>query len=389
MGTSRTHPEGRTRIASGEFVSLVALGTICGSIFLMPALAIEAGGRAAWAVAVLAGVVAWLVGLLVADLSRRFVPASVFAYAGMLVGPWSGRLLAALIVLAAVASAPVDLRGAVRALLGVFYQQTPPWIVVTISAAGALSLAWWGPQRLARLQPLLLAVLLTVTVLQVPFLLQRSEWRLLLPVRLQDVDIGNRALLEALGVFRFPLMLAWLVALLEEPHRAPALFTKGFWLGWLVVLSMVAFAVAIFGPEGARELNNPFPYMLSIIRLPNFPIDKVDYLARLIYSLSALVVVALFYQVVAAGVGELTRMRRDRPVVALAAAVSVLLTSWLLPDEPGEGFSGAVLIATLALEAGFVALWAVGRIRRPLPGTRVPPPRLRSVRVRHRGRFLR
>ncbi|BDG59828.1 hypothetical protein caldi_09180 [Caldinitratiruptor microaerophilus] len=320
-------------------------------------------------VAVLAGVTAWLAGLVVAGLSRRFAPVSVFRYAGVLVGPWLGKALGGAIVLTALVNAPVDLRVAVQALFGVFYQQTPPWVVVIISAVGALALVWWGPVRLARLQPLLLGIVGAVTMLQVPFLWQRSEWRLLLPVRFEDVAVGSRAFLAALGTFRLPLMLAWVVALLEEPHRALELYTKGFWLGWLLVFPMVAFPVAIFGPEGARELNNPFPYVLSIIRLPNFPVEKVDYLARLTYSLTALVVVALFYHMVAAGVGELTRTRRDRPVLALAAAASVLLTVWMLPDEPGERLSRAVLVATLALETGFVVLWALGRLRRPSPAT--------------------
>lgn len=316
-------------------------------------------------VAVLAGVSAWVAGLLVADLSRRFAPDHVFRYAGVLVGPWLGKLLGGVIVLAALANAPVDLRVAVQALFGVFYEQTPPWIVVAISGVGALSLVWWGPARLARLQPLLLAVIAAVTLLQVPFLWQRSEWRFLLPVRFQDVDVGSRALLAAVGAFRFPLMLAWLVALLEEPRRAAALYTKGFWLGWLFVLPMVVFPVAIFGPEGARRLNHPFPYLLSIIRLPNSPVEKIDYLARLIYSLNTLVVVALFYQLIATGVGELTGKRRDRPVLAAATAVSVLLTSWALPDERGEALSRTILVAALPLEAAFVALWGWGRLRRP------------------------
>jgi spore germination protein KB len=334
-------------------------------LLLLPTVAVEAGGRAAWMVAVVAGVAGWVNLLVVGKLAQRFPQQTVAGYAGAILGKWPGKLVALLLAVNFGLNSSVDLSVALKDLQGIFYTNTPPWVVALILACMALAATWFGLVTASRMAPLLLTILFLTFVFTLPLL-----WRWLKPGYLiplfdpSPIDIYSKPFWVATGIIRASLFPVVFMPYIKEPQKAIRTLSWAHWVGWLGNFAAVVTPVMVFGPVGAAAISQPFPYVISVIRLSVFPFERVEMLGRLAFHINTVYAIAGIYFTGGLIMAEVFGTTRIRPfmlvMVLLSLAPIVLLQSTISATEFAYG---SVIRGLVASWTVFPLLWIVYWLR--------------------------
>lgn len=334
-------------------------------MLLLPVLAVETGGRAAWMVAVISGVLGFLLLLLIGKMSQRFPTITFAGYASRIAGPWAGKGMALLLGIALGLGAAVDIQVALKNVVGLFFLTTPPWVVAGLLALTGLAVSWFGVVAASRLAPLVLSMLLLTFLFVLLPLWRYMELGYLVPFwDPTPLQPQSRAFWAALGAFRSGPALAALMPYIAEPRRAVRVAGWAYWAGWLVVFLAVLAPVLVFGPEGARSLVLPFPFVASVIRLPNFPLERIELLARLVFNLNVFHAIALMYFNGGQLLSEVFNTRTTRPFMVAVVVLSVVPVLTVYAALPGEVLTGWFLISAMVLFWSFFSLlWLIYWLR--------------------------
>lgn len=316
-------------------------------------------------VAVLAGIVGFLTALLIGKVGQRFPNVTFTGYASKILSPWMGKPLAVFFSLLLTLNAAVDVRLALKSVLGVYFYTTPIWVIALMLVITALSASWFGVVSLSRLGPLFTLWLGLTFLFTFPLLFRWMRPGYLMPIfDTTQVDLVSQSFWTSLSSFRVGLLLLGLMPYLTDPKSAVRTYGKAFWVGWLTVLPAVIAPLLVFGPHGAREVNQPFPYVVSIIRIPNFPLERVEMFARLAYNLNILYAVGTAFFVGGLLLSEVFNTQRVRPFMAVMATISMLLVTFILSDKTAQSLTSWVLIFTMCVVwLLFPVLWLIARIR--------------------------
>lgn len=313
----------------------------------------------------LSGVGGFLTTLLVGKLSQRFPRLTFAGYAGRIAGPRAGKVLALVLGIVFGLNAAVDLRVALKSVVGTYFVTTPTWVIALLMALTALSVTWFGIVHAARLGPLLSVILFLTFLFTFPLMGRWLQPGFLVPLLdPAPIDMSARSFWVALGAFRSGMFWAAFMPYVADPGRALRVSGWAYWAGWLAVFPAVVTPVLVFSPEGAVRLSQPFPFVVAVIRLPGFPLERLEILARLIVNLNVLYAVGFMYFVGATLLSEVFGSRQTRPFMLAVVGISLLPVVLLAAELPGEVFAGWTVIATMALAwAVFPLFWLIYWLR--------------------------
>lgn len=354
----------KAQISVRHLWAMTVVNTLGGTLLALPAIAVEAGGRATWVVVTLAGIIGFLTVLLVGKLGQRFPKLTFVGIASKITSNWLGKLLGLIMSLLLTLNVAMDLRVALKSVLGVYFFSTPLWAIATLLALTSLSAAWFGVVNMSRLGPVFLALLSLTFLFTFPLLWRWMQLGYLIPLLdFTQIDFGY-PLWPALSSFRSGLLLMAIMPYTAEPRRAVRTYGWAFWIGWLAVLPAVIAPILIFGPEGAKAGSVPFLFIVSIIRLPNLPLERVEMFARLAYNMNVLYTVGAIYFTGGLLLSDVFGTRWIRPFMLAMAAVSVILLVLVRSDKTVEDLSAWVLTVTMCFTwATSLLLWLIARIR--------------------------
>lgn len=261
-------------------------------MLILPTLAVEVGGRAAWTVAVAAWIMAALGSVFAAAAARRYPDESFPRYLPRALGRVPGAVVAMLLVGVAVVAAGADLTLIFAAVDGVFLSRTPYLAGFIFIALVAAYQAWTGWRAIARLSPVMMAVLLGTALFLMMQLAPHADPGYLWP----PLDRGQfrwepLPLVAAVGGFHFPLWIPFLYPRSAAPRWFLRDFVAGSLVGALAVWVFTVAPVAILGPDAARMLQQAFPDITGIIALHRSFFDRPEHLARTVFNINAIVTV--------------------------------------------------------------------------------------------------
>lgn len=305
-------------------------------------------------VALASGAIGYLGVLVVGMLSLRFPGITLVGYARRIVGRWLGGLVGILVAADMIGMTVVDLHNALKAVIGPFFVTTPIWAIVSVMALVAIFFTWSGAVHASRLGPVLMIFLLLVFILALPSLFRWINFGYLIPLfDPTPIQTFQREFAVALLAFRSATYLTFLIPYIKHPQKALKAISWGYWLGWLVVFLAVIIPVMVFGPEGAKALAQPFPFVIAIIRLPNFPFEKLELLARLGYNGNVLYAVGFAYFGGGLLLSEVFHTRRVQPFMV------GMLVAGFIPLMLVQGEIYEVTLARWLVIVGQLLLWTI------------------------------
>lgn len=345
-------------------------------------MGIAVAGRAAWTVVLAAWVVsalgsgaAWLA-------TRRHPDQSLPAYVVRALGPVLGRVALLYLAVTLILVAAVDLILMFESVDGAFYVRTPFWALTAAVVVVAGYAAWTGWRSLARVSPLLFLVVgLTSLFLWALMVPEADAGYLWPPLDLGQFQWQPLPLWAGLVGFHYPAILPFVFPFAARKDRFLRAFVAGSFLGAAVVLVFVLFIVAILGPEGARDLGQPFPDITGILSLPRSFFDRPEHLARMILNVNAIVATAVALLAAGELLAAVLGLRNPRPLLPVAAGLPLAAASavyalglrqQLLAVTGALLYSAVPLFLLLALLPGRPA----GRLRAGPAG----PRRMHSIR---------
>ncbi|HYF77621.1 MAG TPA: GerAB/ArcD/ProY family transporter [Symbiobacteriaceae bacterium] len=334
-------------------------------LLLLPTVAVEAGGRAAWMVAIAAGVTGFVQLMIVGKLAQRFPKLTFPEYAGIILGKWPGKVLSFLMAVNFGLNASVDIGVAVKNLEGIYFVTTPAWVIAVILALMALSATWFGLVHASRLAPVLLTLLGLTFLLTFPLLWRWMRPGYLIPLfDLSQIDAQSKSFWVAVGTIRAALFPVVFMPYIEEPKKAIRV------LGWAHAVGMVGNFLAVitpvmvFSPEGARAAAQPFPFVIAVLRLSNFPFERMEMLARLAFHINTVYAVASIYFTGGLFLAKVFGSKWVRPGMVVTAALSVIPLILLPSAVRGTGFAyDSVIRGLVASTTVFPLLWLVYWVR--------------------------
>lgn len=334
-------------------------------ILLLPTTAVEAGGRAAWMVAVISGLSGFVLLLLVGKLAQRFPGLTFAGFSARILGRWPGKVLTFLLAVNFGLVVSVDVGAAVKNLEGIYFVTTPPWVIALVLVVMGLCASWFGLVHSSRLAPLMLALLAATFFLTIPLL-----WRWMKPgylIPLFDptpIDVSSKAFWVSVGAIRAALFPVVFLPYLAEPKKAIRTLAWAHWVGWVGNFLAVITPIMVFSPEGARATTQAFPFVIAVLRIPNFPFERVEMLGRLVFHINTVYAMGNVYFTGGLFFAEVFGTKRIRPFMLVTAGLS-LLPLLLIPSAVrATDFAYMSVIRALVIGLTvFPLLWIVYWLR--------------------------
>ena len=267
-------------------------------------------------------------------------------------------------------------------LEGIYFTRTPPLVIGIILAVMALSAVWFGLVTASRLAPALVTLLGATCLLTFPLLWRWVKPGYLIPVfDPAPIAFGSKQFWVAVGAVRASLFPVVFLPYVREPAKAVRTLAWAHLVGMVVNLLAVVAPIVVFSPEGARALPQPFPFVIGVIRLPNFPLERVEMLARLVFHINTIYAVACIYFTAGLLMAEAFGTRTVRPFLLVAAVLSLLPQFFIPTTARGTEFAyDSVIRGLIVTWTLFPLLWLVywlrgmGRRRPTQNGSHRAPP---------------
>lgn len=336
-------------------------------LLLLPTVAVEAGGRAAWMVAIISGISGFAILLIVGKLSQRFPGLTLPEYAELLLGKWPGKALALLLTLNFGLNSSVDVGVAMRNLQGTYFAVTPGWVISGLLALTALSFVWFGLVSASRLAPTILALLVVTFLVTFPLLWRWMKPGYMIPLfDLSPVDPTSPSFWVAVGVVRAALFPVAFLPYLAEPQKAVRILGWAHWVGMFGNFLAVITPVMVFGPLGASAIVQPFPFVMAVLRIPIFPLDRLELIGRLAFHINTIYAIASIYFTGGLFMAKVFGTPRVRPFMLVMAGLSLAPIIFIPSTIHQMAFAYSSVIRGLIVGAvTFPLLWVAYWLRRP------------------------
>lgn len=292
----QSRPEGfimRASIYPGQYFTLLTMTTVCANPFIIPSAFLDAGGRAAWLLALFSWAAGAVLVLAAWGLARYFPNETLPEYLPRLVGRIPAAIISLLFALVLLINVAMDARTSMDAVAVGLFVYTPIPVTVALFVALSAYLAWTGHLRFARVAPLYFLVV-SVTFVTVLLLTRRwmdpgflrpwldfTQWR---PASL-DFWVGIMALRPlALIVMFYPYV---------QKQRLILPLSLGAAAVAALILAVATLApVAVLGLQGAQMTPRPFTYLMTTIFFADAPFESFDFFARLLFLNNSVITMA-------------------------------------------------------------------------------------------------
>lgn len=357
-------------ISPRQLVAVAFVSVLSPLIRRFPRTLAAGAGRTCWLAvpmaAVMLAVVLWLVWLLL-----RNRPGEPLSGVMMdVLGSVPGRLITGLYALWLLFYAGFLLRSGAIRLISTVYQGANVGVFIVCMALVCAAAAAGPVRAVARSAMLLRPLLLTVPALIVLLTVKDADYRLLLPVTLDDLPA------DAFAALKITNLLAVAVFLAFCGNREPEPLRLRDWAGWTAALLallglMTAGCLGMFGPELTEKMTFPF-FMLARDVTVLGALERVETVVIAAWVFADFLLLSVLFKISARNLcvcvtsPETPVPRWLSPVCAAAAAAA----AFLLPDKQtqfqwlSEIF---VPIASAVMTGGFPLLTlVVGKLRKKL-----------------------
>lgn len=311
-----------TRISTAQYGIVLMFAYICLTPFGFPTLLYRHLGHHAWIMVVVAFVFSAANAYITFDLARKFPEENLVEWSQRLFGKLFGSLysLAALIV--------IFLWGTLMFMelwTIINYTQLPstPAFAPNLYLIGAIVyLLSKGIEAWARASQILALVLVpTIVAFTLPQLPNASFARLLPLTDISWSSFANTEVLAALFMFRASFFVFFIYPHLKETRSVYQWSILAMAIAAAVILFSVMVPTTIFGEKAVKELAFPFQEAAATVELRGLPIQKISFLAPVIWQIIIVYVLGTTFFCVSRGIQSLFGWRKEmRILVALGTA---------------------------------------------------------------------
>lgn len=291
------------------------------AVVFLPALTAKFAGRDAWLVPAISTIPGIFVILLITELGRRFPGKTIIEYLQIILGNWPGKAVAVLYIFFFIHTNGVIIREFGELITTMMMPRTPLLVLHTTFVLLAAYAVRSGLEVIGRLWEFTFPWVFILYVFLLLFSFQKAEFHRLLPV----LENGFKPVLQGSitpSAWRGEvILLAMFLPYLAEPSKGRRL---GIWSVIVLGAILIADAVlntAIFGPSTERQI---FP---SFIMIEEFIIGgffRADVAIVIIWLVTMLIKIALFYYAAVLGTAQLLNMRDYRPITL---PIGIILTA--------------------------------------------------------------
>jgi len=310
----------------------VLLFAVLGSMLFLqyPQYLVDAGGPAAWQVALLITVFGLVFALPIVALGRRFPGHGLAEISLKTAGPLLGPLLTLVVAVWLAAVTMVALRNFTETFVITILPETPPSVLVVVGTGMALFTAYQGAEAVARTAYVLLPLIAAGVVLVLIFSLPRVDATLLFPIWGYGIDR------TVLGGLYYASMSAEVIVLLAMGHAfrdgrsLQHSSLRGILLFGVAAALTVVVLVGIAGTPLARQDPFPLYYLSRLVYLGRF-LQRTEALVVMFWILAAAVRVSALLYATAISLAGAIRLPDYRPLLFPLAMILASLS--LLPKD--------------------------------------------------------
>ncbi|TEB16471.1 Spore germination protein YndE [Pelotomaculum sp. FP] len=337
------------------------------AVVFLPALTAKFAGRDAWLVPVISTIPGIVVIMLVTELGRRFPGKTIIEYLQIILGNWPGKAVAVLYIFFFIHTNGVIIRQFGELITTMMMPHTPIVVLHTIFVLLAAYAVRSGLEVIGRLWELTFPWVFILYVILLLFSFQKAEFHRLLPV----LENGFKPVLQGSitpSAWRGEVMiLAMFLPYLAEPSQGRRM---GIWSVIIIGAILIADAVlntAIFGPSTSRQV---FPSFTIVNEMVIGGFLRVDIAIVIIWLVTMLIKIALFYYAAVLGTAQLLNMKDYKPITlpigVILTALSILSieNSTGIPAYATTGYPPFAYLVELVIPLA-VLLIAAGRGLKP------------------------
>ena len=320
-------------ISPRQFVATAFVCVLSPLIRRFPRTLVLSAGRIAWltvpAAVPAAALILWLFWLLF----HKRPGESFSAILSDVLGGFSGKVLTALYALWLLFYTGFLLRSGAIRFLSTVYQGARPWIFVAGIAAVCALAAAGTVRAVARTAMLLRPLLAAIPALAVVLTFKDADFRMLMPVILEDPASDAMAVLKLVNLLGIVLFLSFLGDRIGAPLRVRD------WAGWTgVILALVGLmtvgCLGMFGPELTARMTYPF-FMLvrDVTVLGSF--ERVEPVIIAVWIFADFILLSLLPRIAAGNLRYCVSAGTDDPPRWLPPLCTFLaaLVAFVLPED--------------------------------------------------------
>ncbi len=316
----------------------------------------EKGVRDSWLAAILAGLTALGITFMACALGAKFPRQTVFQYCETICGKLIGKIIGMALICFFVYYTALCLRAFTEFVIVMAMPDTPLFVLCLVTMCVVAYMAHNGLEATARFNEtvglLLLFAFPSLMIMAAP----NMDLNNLLPI----LENGAKPMiihsLAPIGVFGEAALVV-LLALpgLNHPEKAKKAVMYGFLINTLMVSSVAAGIVAVFGPSEAAQLFFPTISQIRTISIANF-FERLDVIMSVLFILTMLVKTGFFFYGCLTGSAHLFKLKDYKLLILPLGAVVLSLSMFVVENIVDfKNFLSPEYFAPFAIiiEAGF------------------------------------
>jgi len=347
------------------FILFIMRSTIV--IAFMPVLTTANAAQDAWASAVVAGVGALVLVIVIGALGTRFPDQTLMEYSQKLVGTIPGKIISLIYLWVFLFLAAIDLRIYGEALITGFIPETPLVFIVTSMVIASAFAAYSGIEAIGRNADFIFPVFVAMIVASLLAAIPQMQLMRLQPVLARGIRPVLVGAITPVAITLQMLTLTLLAPSVLQPRKATRTAVWAIIGASLVLVASTVVTVAVLGVDPSARSVFPFFRMVRAIRLTEF-LERIEALAMFAWGFGLFVGVSTFLYCGARGLSQVLNLNDYRPLIGPMAVIWIVLSihgvtdmfqlrSFLRPEVAGP-------YALLLILVPQGILWAAYAVRR-------------------------
>lgn len=292
----------------------------------------EKGVRDSWLAAILAGFIALGMTFLACTLGAKFPRQTIFRYCETICGKLIGKIIGLSLICFFIYYTALCLRVFTEFILITMMPDTP-LIVLTLAVMCITAyMVHSGLEVIVRFNEMVGPPLLFLFPLLMILVAPNMDLNNLLPIFENGAKPMIIHALAPIGIFGEAV---WVVLLalpgLNKPEKAKKAVLCGFLLNILLVSTVAASIVAVFGPSRAAHLFFPNISLIRTISIANF-LERLETIMSILFILTMLVKTGFLFYGSLIGSAQLFNLKDYKPLVLPLAAVITSLSMFVVED---------------------------------------------------------
>ncbi|MFZ5646680.1 MAG: GerAB/ArcD/ProY family transporter [Bacillota bacterium] len=317
--------------------------------------ATEKGVRDSWLAAILAGVTALGMTFLACTLGAKFPRQTIFGYCETICGKLTGKTIGLTLICFFIYNTALCLRTFTEFILITLMPDTPLIVLTLAVMCIAAYMVRSGLEVIVRFNEIVGPPLLLSFPLLMILVAPNMDLNNLLPVLENGAKPMIIHALAPIGIFGEAVLVVLLaLPVLDSPEKAKKAVLYGFLLNILLVSTVAASIVAVFGPSHAAHLFFPTFSQIRMISIANF-LERLETIMSILFILTMFVKTGFLFYGSLIGTAQLFNLKDYKPLVLPLAVVITSLSMFVVENiVEFREFCGPEYYAPFALtmEAG-------------------------------------